>query len=423
MPQPMIEPPPASRSMPPREWLSVGVCLDTDEGFSKRVLLGFEDYRRERKPREWRYHGGCRSGFTLPGSELPNFKVDALVGYFSSLDIIREHEAVGMPIVSLQSWDMEACRSPRLLLDERATGAMAALHLLSQGYKNFAYYGNLGAPWMTHKLWGFEKELQDKAGRKVRESLLHNYTDLGWQTCEELRSWIKELPPETAVFCWNDFYAHLLCEVALENGLKIPQDLAIIGVNDDPFCLSVSEVQISSIDVGPRRLGRRMAELLAAQIDGNLPPSTTEVLSPIKVVPRESSLRESPATNIVLQALSYLRSHYTQHVSMQELARRVGASQRTLNRHFSAALATTPKAELTNLRLERSKELLTNDALSIATIAEQIGFPDERSYVLSFKRHLGLTPSSYRKRPNSQSHDISSTGHGQNCALFGQIEP
>lgn len=390
--------------------LTIGICLETDEGFSKRVLCGFEDYRREHGLHDWRYYGSYQTGLTIPGKDLPNFDVDALVGCFSDSEIVKTHEQAGIPVVSLQSWGHEGTKSTRLLIDEKKIGSIAARHLLSQGYESFAYYGNQGPAWTGYKLQGFAAELKSIRGYKVQNRLLHKSVTLHWQHYEELKHWAISLPRKTAVFCWNDFYAHFLCEVALHAGLRIPQDLAIMGVNDDPFCDAISEVHITSIDLGARKIGRRLGQLLNAKIKGEIPDSHVEIHDPVCVVPRESTLRNSGATCCVTDALKYLEEHYREPININDLARKVGTSQRSLNRHFSATLATTPKAELIKLRLAKGEELLEKSQLCIASIAEAVGFADERSFVSHFRKSFGTTPAAYRKDPTLLNYNNASLG-------------
>ncbi len=384
-------------SKPKLQRTSIGVCLDSDEGFGRRILYGFEDFRRHKRLQDWRLVGNYRAGLSVPIADLHLYEVDAFVGHFNEIWRVRKFEEQGIPIVGIQTWEWDQAQSPRLLIDEKAIGRMAARHLRAQGYERFAFYGNSSAPWAKLKLEGFQEELSGLGGYEVSNSIYHDYAELGWREFGDLKKWCKQLQVGTAVFCWNDFYANLLCEVCRELDYRIPHDIALMGVNDDPFCSAIAGVQITSIDLGPRNLGRRAGELLAKRIEGTLPDHYTEISQPVRIIPRESTLRDTGATQEVLAALDYLQENFRHEIRIPEVAKAAGASSRTLNRHFSQILGSTPSEELTRIRIEHAKRLLSREDLSLSEVSQMVGYTEERTLTTHFKNDRGITPARYRK--------------------------
>ena len=282
----------------------------------------------------------------------------------------------------------------QILPDDPAVGRMAARHFIDRGFRHFAYFGNTGDRWVRERREGFADEIaRDQGGRGI------DWTMRDWEPASPttMGDWLASLPRPCAVLAANDLWGSELVQAAREAGLRVPQDVAILGVDDDELVCEMAHPPLSSVRLGAEQMGHRAVALLARLM------AVEEIdAPPAKVPPRGLTARQS--TDVlavedaeVAEAVSLIRQRACGGLSVGELLRHVPINRRTLERRFVSILGHTPLAEIRRVRLERAKALLMTD-LPVYAVAAECGFGTPEYLATFFGDATGMTPSDYRRR-------------------------
>jgi LacI family transcriptional regulator len=182
-------------------------------------------------------------------------------------------------------------------------------------------------------------------------------------------------------------------------GLRIPEELSILSVDNDEFECLFTTPTLSSIDIPAFKIGLAAAGHLENMIAGtNPPPPPVTLLPPVQVVQRQSTDVVATADSAVRTGISYIRAHYAEQISVDDVADAADCSRRTLERRFRAALDRTVHEELARQRLARARRLLIETDLDLETLAHRSGFTDARRLAVVFRQHFGRSPSNFRSQ-------------------------
>jgi len=260
--------------------------------------------------------------------------------------------------------------------DHEAEGRAAADYFLARGSASFAFVGATEqADWSDQRLAGFDKRLAE-AGFKAsifprsptgRPSSLMRDSD-------RLTRWIAKLPPRTALLAANDARARQVIGATTNAELRIPDDLSVLGVDDDELLCLTSAPTLSSIRVSARENGTRFAAALDDLFNGR-PHEPVQIVRNTTIVTRGSTEHLSCEDPILERALSYAAEHLAQRPHLPDLARAAGCSVRTLQLRAEKNLGRSLKEELLRLQLERYRRLRQdNPNQSTESLARACGF-------------------------------------------------
>lgn len=287
---------------------------------------------------------------------------------------------------------------PVVDVDNAAVGALAARYFLDRGFRQFGYVGSGEVRWSLEREASFRSAVEAAGGacRVYR----HRWGTQGKGDValdREMRAWLAALPRPAAVLGAEDVTAWRVLEHVHELGLRSPEDLAVLGVDDDEMWCASGHPPLSSIEIPARQMGWRAAELLEAEMRGSR-SHACERFAPAGVHTRQSSDVLAVDDPALASALAFLRANAARDLSIDELARTAAVARRSLERRFRERLGRTPLEELTRVRMERAQELLRGSDRPLAEIARLCGFARPERLSVVFRRELGQTPSSYRQR-------------------------
>jgi LacI family transcriptional regulator len=288
-------------------------------------------------------------------------------------------------------------------IDDLAVGKVAAEYFLHRGYRIFAFVGNGNYAFSLERQDGFESTLR-ASGIKVHD-FIHSTPEFEERPKPRMlyhtamAQWLKGLPKPTALFAGNDWEALAVIQACNENGIRVPDDVAVLGANDDKLVCRLCLPRISSVKLPFSRLGQEAATMLLAatrSAKSAAEPKTT-LLPPISVISRNSSVEYNVSNPVVRQALDMMRAEIRRPFKIHHLLKHIGVSRPSLERYFKEELGETPLVTLRKLRLDRAKTLLADTQLNNAEIAAQTGFTSNIRFVTAFKQMVGITPGSYRE--------------------------
>lgn len=274
--------------------------------------------------------------------------------------------------------------------DDWAIGVMAAEHLSQLGERHYFFMG-LGDVEFAHKRYeGFRAKLK-MLGVTAEVERFDGPTP-------EIDAWLKALPLPAAVFCAVDARARALALRAERLGIYVPDQLAILGVDNDPFECELTRIPLSSIHLRFEELGYRAAQRVYELYCGQEPLAQPVWLPPSHVEVRHSTDYLAVDDPVVSRAIRFIRQPHLEPISVSTVAVHLGISRRSLEKRFRKATADTVFAEIHTARMERARRLLTHTRLPVDTIAARIGLVDTRRFVRLFKQQFGSTPFVFRRK-------------------------
>ncbi|MCC6416188.1 MAG: DNA-binding transcriptional regulator [Opitutaceae bacterium] len=382
--------------MPKLRRLAVYLALDTEHG--RGILRGVAQFFRQRPEVTVLKFRDPRAYDTAAQRRL---RLDGIIARVATRRNATALAALGLPVINV-SGQIATPRFPLINTDDLRVGHLAMRHLHGRGYRQFAYCGNATHLGSVRRYRGFCAEAKSFGVRAAipRHSLPQGdqnapYSDT---TRARLTAWLKTLPRPIGILGFTDRVALELDEACARAGLRVPEDVAILGVGNDLTRVEFAHVPLTSIQLNTQQIGLRAAETLQALMDGHRVPPIETLVPPQKIVTRASTDRFAVDDEIVAQALDHLREHVGNTIYVDDVARAVGVTRRVLEMRFRAALGTSVNAEVIRLHFERALELMAEPGLSLAEIAYATGFESPSVFSSAFRRRFQQSPSDYRRQ-------------------------
>jgi LacI family transcriptional regulator len=215
---------------------------------------------------------------------------------------------------------------------------------------------------------------------------------------DDLAQWLHDLPKPVALMACNDMRGYHVISTCGARGIAVPDEIAVLGVDNDEVQCELCDPPLTSIDPEPARMGYEAAAMLHRMIRGETVPSTRLLAKPVKVVTRSSTGVLAIADRNVADAVRLLREHACQGTEFRQICAELSLSPSTLNRWCHKWLGRSPMAEITRVRIERVHELLTTTNLPLEAIAHLSGFRHVESVCRMMKRMSGKTAGEYRRQ-------------------------
>lgn len=210
-----------------------------------------------------------------------------------------------------------------------------------------------------------------------------------------LKSWLSKLPQNTAILCANDLRAYHVMQICLSMGRAVPQDIAILGVDNDTIMCLCTPVKLSSIDPNAFGVGYAAARLMKGVLDA---PSHSKRRKVFRVRPGELHERDSSAIYPIdppwlAAALSHLDANLNSPIQSNDLAKVAGVSQTTLQKAFHKVFGVSAGKYILDVKMRRAKDLLATDGIWIKEVATAMGFSSPSHFCRAFKQYFGHPPS------------------------------
>jgi len=294
-------------------------------------------------------------------------------------------------------------RLPWVETDDQAISRLAAEHLLDRGFKHFGYCGDPRFNWSKWR----ERYFADYLGRFQRECHFYRPTGSPQSPLEQqvldIGRWLRALPKPVAVMACYDIRGQQVLEACRNDGLAVPDEVAVIGVDNDALLCDLSSPPLSSVIPNTERTGYVAAALLHRMMSGRKVPPEAHLITPIGVAARQSTDVLAIEDRHIAGAVRYIREHVYEQISIESVLDGVPMSRRAFESRFKKLLGHTPHEEITRVRISRVKELLTETNLSLAEIAERSGFKHVEYLSATFKKKVGQPPSRYRAQNQKRS--------------------
>jgi len=213
---------------------------------------------------------------------------------------------------------------------------------------------------------------------------------------EAIANWLRSLPRPVGLMASNDDLGHEVIAAAKLAGLSVPDDVAVIGVDNDEVVCGLTDPPLSSVAVNFERAGYEAAHVLAGMMRREASPSRI-IVSPTHVVPRRSTSLLAVEDQHLARALRFIRDRVQESPPVEAVAKAAGISRRALEKRFRDSLGRSVLDEIRRVRTDQIARLLVETELPVAQIADQLGFADVQHIARYFRSAKAMSPLAYRK--------------------------
>jgi LacI family transcriptional regulator len=381
----------------------VALIIETSRHYGRELLLGIGNYMRAHEP--WSIYISER-GHTDPDPPwLKDWDGDGIITRSVDLKLCRAAKARGIPVVNVR-YLFAKPEFPTVFPEQRLIGQRTAAHLIERGFHHFGYVGLEGKGWEAIRRKFFVQALRDHGLSQFDILLLT--PDSQWEAQQErLAERLLSLPKPVGIMASNDSQGLALLDACRRVNLKVPEDVAVVGVDNDPVLCSLANPPLSSLEQNVREVGYHSALLLDKMMRGTKVETRNYYLEPGHVVTRQSSDILAIDDEAIAKAVRYIRQNSDKSIKVNDVVSASGISRRSLELKFIEHIGATPLEEIHRMQLDRIKQLLVETDMSIADLARQTGFRYQEYFARFFKQRTGVTPTKFRRINRNRESSLS----------------
>lgn len=371
--------------------------VETSLVYGRQLLHGIIRYLREHEP--WSVFFELRELGAAPPAWLKDWHGDGIICRPTSPALAELFRKKKIPVVNLNDVH-DDLGLPLLESDHHALGKLAADHLLERGFRQFGFCGFSGHAWSRKRHEGFRAAIEE-AGHACAEyaSPWGGPRAHPWEEeQEQIGDWLQALPRPLGVLACNDMRGQHVLDACQRIKLGVPEEVAVIGVDDDVLLCELCDPPLSSVVPNAERVGYEAAALLERLMHGGKPGQPVTLIPPLGVTVRQSTdvlaIDDAP----IAAAVRFIREHACEGISVKQVLDHVPLSRTILEKRFRKYLGRSPQAEIRGVQIKRVRELLAETDLRLERIAELAGYEHPEYMSVVFKRETGLTPGQYRRQ-------------------------
>jgi LacI family transcriptional regulator len=379
----------------------VALLVESSRAYGREVLSGIAAFVREHE-----YWSVFFQDLNLCDSTpewLKTWKGEGIISRLENDDIVGLIRRLKVPVVYLRRVE-GSTNAPQILTNNAEVSRLCFEHLKERGFRHFAYCGFNGADYSDERKETFVS-LVEEAGLRchVYGGIPHpakgdtaQHEGLGLQDGSLLVDWIRRLPKPIGLMACNDMRGQQVLDACRSIGVALPDEIAVIGVDNDEVLCNLSNPPLSSVAPNAERIGYEAAALLSRMMTGARISTREIFVKPNGVVPRRSTEVLAIEDKQMAAATRFIREHACEGIDVSDVLHAVPMSRSTMDRRFIQILGYSSKDEILRVRLNRAKQLLAETDLPLSRIAEKVGLEHVEHFSRIFKNRVGMTPSAFR---------------------------
>jgi LacI family transcriptional regulator len=380
-----------------RESIRIGLVFDANMAYARGVLRGVKRFAQTR-PR-WTLVVHDAEG--LKPHTLEVIRPSGMIAGVVSEPMARVLAAPALPVINVSAVLPDA-PFPRVIVNHRQVGRLAFAHLQGTGLRHFGFVGH------SRHYYSAEREAGYRAAMSPGEHTYSAFYERPWISFRHrarllaldprLQRWLRALPKPVGIFACHDVWGVQVIEACRLTGFRVPDEVAVIGVDNDDLLCELARPSLSSVIVPAESIGYSAAALLDRLLRGARPPQRARLIATPGIITRQSSNVLAVDDANLTAAVRFIRDRSHQPVHVNDVLKAVPASRRALEQKFRSVLQRGIAEEIRRVHLDRAKELLATTTLSIGEVAVQSGFSSVYHLSRLFRRSTGATPSEFRHR-------------------------
>jgi LacI family transcriptional regulator len=381
----------------------VALLIESSRAYGRGTLLGIAKYVREHG--SWSIFLQERGLGDVAPAWLENWEGDGILARVENREMAKAIARLGVPAVDLR-YLLPELNIPSVRTDDEAATGLAWEHLRERGFRHFAYCGFNGADYSDIRRDQFAHRVADAGLRchvfvdphRPAEVTTLKHEEAGLTDGERVAQWIQSLPKPIGLMACNDIRGQQVLNACRAVGVAVPDDVAVIGIDNDEVLCELSSPPLSSVVANTERIGYEAAALLDRMMKGGKAPKQPIVIGPLGIVTRRSTDVLAIEDRHIAAAVRFIRERACDGVDVGDLLQAVPLSRSTLERRFYKVLNRSPKEEILRVRMNRAKQLLAETDFPLSWIAEKIGLEHTEYLSVIFKKRTGMTPAMFRAK-------------------------
>lgn len=378
----------------------VALILDAARPYDRKIISGVAMHVKE------------TGGWSLYVEEDPLEKLPDLGswrgnGIIANLDDRKVAAAVRglkVPVVGVgggYGWYDPSAHIPYFASDDESVARLGAEHLLERGFRRLAFCGYPATRvnrWTEKRAAAFRRRA-DEAGVACTIYNGSQGTARHWTELQRgLQAWLRSLEKPLGLMACNDVRARHVLEACRAIGVRVPEDVAVIGVDNDEMICDLTSPPLSSVEQGARQMGYQAAALLDRLMRGKKSPRQIYVVEPEGVVARRSTEILAIDDSDIATAVRFIRDRACEGIRIADVVDQVGISRSSLEQRFKAAMGRTIHAEVRRVQIDRAKQLIAETDLPLKQVAMKAGFQYVQYMTRTFRQCVGQTPAEFRRQ-------------------------
>lgn len=377
---------------------------DFSEAYARNLLLGIARYAHAvgqawslcRLPLSIRDKFGIEAVIDL----AKKMRADAVIGQFYNTDNVELFARNGI-ITIAQDFKARFTTIPNITGPHFLAGKMGAEYFAKKGFRHFAFYGTRDVVWSDERMQGFRETVRAANPSFTFSALCKNTQNALWDyDTNQLVTWLQSLSKPVAIMACDDNHAYHITEACQqgEGGgrLRIPDDIAVLGVDNDETICRLSSPNLSSLNQNIEQGGYDVAQLIDRILRDPATPREDVMVQPTHIVTRQSTDIYANNDQHIAEVLKYIHENISQKITVDELVELVPLSRRLLETRFKRSMGTSIYDYILQTRIEKVAQLLC-EGMSVSEAAIELGFSDIKNLSRMFRQQRGMTPSEYRR--------------------------
>ncbi len=363
-------------------------------------IKGIIDYYR--KHSAWEIHRNELSQpFVMP-EDLAGWEGDGVISEIYTAEDAANIEALQIPVVNTSSSEL-ALNFPSVGVDNHAIGRMAAEHLIGCKLDRFTFVGPIGLRHVRERYEGFSKALKATGSncslvQYAPKTALGPHVSEELVTPEELMEALEGLDLPVGIMASSDRVGFAILEACSRLGLRSPEDIALIGVDNDEMYCNLARSSMTSIDPNAENVGFSAAAMLDKLIDGEVLENKRILIKPQRIIFRNSTDMTRSEYPEVARALRFIRNRANEFIDVSNVLDVVPVSRRWLEMKFKEEVGHGIYQEIRRLHIERAKELLLTTDWPVSRVAKESGFNNTERFEFAFQKLVEMSATEYRKQ-------------------------
>lgn len=373
----------------------VALLIEQSNAYARGLLEGINAYAQQHE--NWSICLPEQVRGASPPSWLENWNGDGIIARIESEAMAEAIRQKLSPVIDVSAARLVA-NIPWVETNDEEIASLAAEHLIEKGFRHFAFCGDQTFNWSTWRSEHFAKMIAANGFDCRVFCGAVSDPERSWVSERiELAKWIRSLPKPIGIMCCFDIKAQQLLDICREQAISVPEEVAVIGVDNDRLLCDLSTPSLSSVIPDTHQTGYVAAQLLDQMMSGQNIAPVAHLIKPLGVESRQSTDILAIKDQDIASAVRLIRENACAGITVTEILKRVPISRRMLESRFKKIVGRSPHQEIGRIKIAQVKRLLVETDQSIREIAWKTGFEHAEYLSVAFKRSVGVTPKDFRQ--------------------------
>ena len=379
----------------------IALLFNANKVYDRQIITGIADYLKSTRV-IWDLF--MEEDFLSRTVGIQHWRGDGIIADYDDPTVIEALADLPIPVVAIGgSYADESqypARVPYVATDNGKLVRLAYDHLIEQGLQHFAFYG---LPPLPGNRWAQEREnafnaILEKDGLPGVVYRGSPTSAGGWgRALEDMVAWVRSLPKPIGIITVTDARARQLLQACIVADVPVPEQIAIVGIDNDPMVQLLSRIPLTSVIQGAEEMGRRAAQVLHQMLHGGDHSSARIIVPPVGLAVQTSSLHQPLKSPHVMRARHYIRQYAHLGIKTEQVAQYVNISRSLLEEHFKRELKKTVHDVILEHKLEKARGMLEDSSIPLVDVAVRCGFTSLQYMYAVFRREHNCTPREFAR--------------------------